>query len=226
MVCAWSTTNCAQSDYFNVIFAQPVVQHSKQRRMSPAVGAVGFRLLLAICLTTLLFMQQWASFRWYPLVASSGLLTGVSAVRTRRTFAVSTASSVSTCSRVGRYSRVHLLICPGEHASTLFREPVGGVQLFLARFGPRSGALLPYSGTRQRHQAAMAATTPNASSAVPTMEQLQGMAKSASGKGWPSADVRELYISFFEHVKHKRYPSSPVVPHGDNTLLFINAGKV
>ncbi|CDJ65254.1 alanyl-tRNA synthetase, putative [Eimeria necatrix] len=70
----------------------------------------------------------------------------------------------------------------------------------------------------------MAATTPNASSAVPTMEQLHGMAKRASEKGWPSADVRELYISFFEHVKHKRYASSPVVPHGDNTLLFINAG--
>ncbi|KAL8438096.1 hypothetical protein ACSSS7_000461 [Eimeria intestinalis] len=59
---------------------------------------------------------------------------------------------------------------------------------------------------------------------VPTMEQLQQMAENARQRGWPSADVRELYISFFENKLHKRYPSSPVVPHGDNTLLFINAG--
>ncbi|KAL8446003.1 hypothetical protein Emag_004855 [Eimeria magna] len=64
----------------------------------------------------------------------------------------------------------------------------------------------------------------NTAGGLPTMEQLQQMAESAREKGWPSADVRELYISFFEHQQHKRYPSSPVVPHGDNTLLFINAG--
>lgn len=58
------------------------------------------------------------------------------------------------------------------------------------------------------------------------MEQLQEMVERARQNGWPSADVRELYIAFFEHVKHKRYPSSPVVPHGDNTLLFINAGTI
>ncbi|CDJ31166.1 LOW QUALITY PROTEIN: alanyl-tRNA synthetase, putative [Eimeria mitis] len=63
------------------------------------------------------------------------------------------------------------------------------------------------------------------SNGVPSMEQLHQLAERAREKGWPSADVRELYIAFFEHVKHKRYPSSPVVPHGDNTLLFINAGK-
>lgn len=62
------------------------------------------------------------------------------------------------------------------------------------------------------------------SNSAPTMEKLQQMAEKARQQGWPSSDVRELYISFFEHVNHKRYPSSPVVPHGDNTLLFINAG--
>ena len=64
------------------------------------------------------------------------------------------------------------------------------------------------------------------SNSAPTMEQLQQMAEKARQQGWPSADVRELYISFFEYVNHKRYPSSPVVPHGDNTLLFINAGEI
>ena len=71
----------------------------------------------------------------------------------------------------------------------------------------------------------MAATQSNLSNGVHSVEQLQEMADKARKNGWPSADVRELYIAFFEHVKHKRYPSSPVVPHGDNTLLFINAGK-
>ncbi|CDI78985.1 alanyl-tRNA synthetase, putative [Eimeria praecox] len=70
----------------------------------------------------------------------------------------------------------------------------------------------------------MATTQPNLSNGIPSLQQVQEMAERAREKGWPSADVRELYISFFEHVKHKRYPSSPVVPHGDNTLLFINAG--
>ncbi|CDJ53239.1 alanyl-tRNA synthetase, putative [Eimeria brunetti] len=70
----------------------------------------------------------------------------------------------------------------------------------------------------------MAATQSNLSNGVLSLSQLQEMAEKAREKGWPSADVRELYIAYFEHVKHKRYPSSPVVPHGDNTLLFINAG--
>ncbi|CDJ57403.1 alanyl-tRNA synthetase, putative [Eimeria maxima] len=70
----------------------------------------------------------------------------------------------------------------------------------------------------------MAAPQSNLSNGVLQMEQLQEMVERARQNGWPSADVRELYIAFFEHVKHKRYPSSPVVPHGDNTLLFINAG--
>ncbi|XP_026189873.1 alanine--tRNA ligase [Cyclospora cayetanensis] len=72
-------------------------------------------------------------------------------------------------------------------------------------------------------------TTPSSTSittggAVQTMEELQAMAEKARAEGWPSSAVREVYISFFELMQHKRYASSPVVPHGDNTLLFINAG--
>ncbi|CBZ55681.1 hypothetical protein NCLIV_061050 [Neospora caninum Liverpool] len=43
-------------------------------------------------------------------------------------------------------------------------------------------------------------------------------------KGWSGEAVRSAYVDFFEVHGHLIYPSSPVIPRGDNTLLFINAG--
>lgn len=37
-------------------------------------------------------------------------------------------------------------------------------------------------------------------------------------------EIRQAYLSFFEEHGHTRVPSSPVIPHGDPTLLFTNAG--
>ena len=37
-------------------------------------------------------------------------------------------------------------------------------------------------------------------------------------------EVRKTFLDFFEERGHKRVPSAPVIPHGDRTLLFTNAG--
>ena len=39
-------------------------------------------------------------------------------------------------------------------------------------------------------------------------------------------DIRESFLSFFETKQHSRQHSSPLVPHNDPTLMFVNAGMV
>lgn len=42
---------------------------------------------------------------------------------------------------------------------------------------------------------------------------------------WTAAKIRSTFINYFKDKKgHTFWPSSPVVPHNDPTLLFINAG--
>ena len=40
------------------------------------------------------------------------------------------------------------------------------------------------------------------------------------------SDIREAFLSFFESKGHRRVASAPLVPQGDATLLFVNAGMV
>ncbi len=44
-------------------------------------------------------------------------------------------------------------------------------------------------------------------------------------KQWPAAKIRSTFIDYFvKQRNHTFWKSSPVVPHNDPTLLFINAG--
>lgn len=46
------------------------------------------------------------------------------------------------------------------------------------------------------------------------------------GKQWTGAEIRRSFIEYFEGVGHTFVPSSSLVPGGDQTLLFTNAGMV
>lgn len=39
-----------------------------------------------------------------------------------------------------------------------------------------------------------------------------------------SNEIRQQFLDFFQSKDHRIVPSAPVVPHGDPTLLFTNAG--
>ncbi|MCX7736157.1 MAG: alanine--tRNA ligase-related protein, partial [Candidatus Kapabacteria bacterium] len=39
-----------------------------------------------------------------------------------------------------------------------------------------------------------------------------------------SSEIRKSFLDFFEKKDHRIVPGSPVIPHGDPTLLFTNAG--
>ena len=41
-----------------------------------------------------------------------------------------------------------------------------------------------------------------------------------------SAELRSLFLSFFEQRGHQCVASSPLIPANDPTLLFTNAGMV
>lgn len=41
-----------------------------------------------------------------------------------------------------------------------------------------------------------------------------------------AAEIRQAFLDYFEEKGHTRVASAPLVPHGDDTLLFVNAGMV
>ena len=47
---------------------------------------------------------------------------------------------------------------------------------------------------------------------------------STKEKFWSGNEIRDAFLRFFEGKRHRRVRSSSLVPHGDATLLFTNAG--
>ncbi|MBE3604544.1 alanine--tRNA ligase [bacterium] len=43
---------------------------------------------------------------------------------------------------------------------------------------------------------------------------------------WTTDKIRESFLDFFKEKKHEIVPSAPLIPKGDPTLLFVNAGMV
>jgi alanyl-tRNA synthetase len=56
--------------------------------------------------------------------------------------------------------------------------------------------------------------------------EIEGDVTSADPKeqSWSGNEIREAFLRFFEGKGHRRVRSSSLVPHGDATLLFTNAG--
>lgn len=56
------------------------------------------------------------------------------------------------------------------------------------------------------------------------LESLKNSCRSVIFDAMISQQIRKQFLSFFEQQGHALVPSSPVIPHDDPTLLFINAG--
>ena len=68
---------------------------------------------------------------------------------------------------------------------------------------------------------------PNVSDEAALTSDTNSATPAVSGDGektWSGNDIREAFLKFFEGKGHRRVRSSSLVPHGDPTLLFTNAG--